>query len=145
MEDAADESLREEMEYEEGDWIGFASIWQAADYSVFLNMLSLFENVLTFHRWLRNPTFWTTQDNESAERSRKKALRSVQVLMDGILMISPRLSKEGKLLLTGWNIPKFHMLIHLISQIQQFGPPVFWDVEAGESKHKYTIKNNAIT
>jgi hypothetical protein len=65
--------------------------------------------------------------------------------MDGIRKIAPRLSKEGKLLMSGWNIPKFHMLVHLISQIQQFGPPVFWDVEAGESNHKFTVKNNAVT
>ena len=37
------------------------------------------------------------------------------------------------------------MLVHLIAQIQQFGPPVFWDVQAGESTHKFTVKNNAVT
>ena len=123
----------------------YTSIWQAEDYSVFLNMLSLFENVLTFYRWLRRPYFWSMQDDTAAKKSCQAALQAVQVLMDGIRTISPRLSKDGKLLLAGWNIPKFHMLLHLISQIQQFGPPVFWDVEAGESNHKFIVKNNAVT
>jgi hypothetical protein len=145
LEDTADEVARDEMQFQLDDPAQYTSIWEAEDYSVYLNMLSLFENVLTFYRWLRLPFFWSSLDAAAAERSCQTALTSVQVLMDGIRMISPRLSKEGKLLLAGWNIPKFHMLVHLISQIQQFGPPVFWDVEAGESNHKFIVKNNAVT
>ena len=57
MEDMADETLREHMQFDNGDPDEYTSIWQAEDSSVFNNMLSLFENVLTFYRWLRRLSF----------------------------------------------------------------------------------------
>jgi hypothetical protein len=48
-------------------------------------------------------------------------------------------------LASGWCIPKFHNLSHIVTQIWRFGPPKFWDVEHGESNHKFIVKEHAVT
>ena len=127
------------------DPIDWTSTWTTTDYPVFMNFLSLFENLLTFFVWLKQDIFWPTGDNAEAEKEMNKAEEAVKILMDGIRRIAPRLSKKGQILASGWCIPKFHNLSHIITQIRRFGPPKFWDVEHGESNHKYIVKEHAQT
>ena len=68
LEDIADESFREEMAIGQGGPAEYTSIWEAAEYSVFLDMLSLFENVLTFYRWLHFPSFWSSQEDTAGAK-----------------------------------------------------------------------------
>jgi hypothetical protein len=127
------------------DPIDWTSTWSTEDYPVFMNFLSLFENLLTFFLWLKQDTFWPTGNGVVAQKEMKRATEAVKILMDGVRRIAPRLSKKGQILASGWCIPKFHNLAHIVTQINRFGPPKFWDVEHGESLHKPIIKENALT
>ena len=91
-------------------------------------------------------SFWESNpESPEAKATSTASLESVRIMMDGIRRYAPRLDKKGKLMTNGWMIPKFHNLVHIVKQIQNFGPARLLDVESEESNHKEIVKLNART
>ena len=143
--DSVDIDITAETVFDD-DPVAYRSIWDVDEREPYIDFLHLFETLLCFNSWIRMDTFWETDpDSQEGQTTASKSLESVRILMDGIRRYAPRLDKKGKLMSNGWMIPKFHNLIHIIQQIQNFGPARLLDVESEESNHKEIVKLNAKT
>ena len=130
----------------ENDPVAYSSVWDVGEREPYIDFLFLFETLLCFNSWIRMDTFWESDsDCEEAKATSEASLESVRIMMDGIRRYTPRLDKKGKLMTNGWMIPKYHNLIHIVEQIQNFGPARLLDVESEESNHKEIVKLNAKT
>ena len=143
--DSVDIDITAETVFDD-DPVANRSIWDVDEREPYIDFLHLLETLLCFNSWIPMDTFWETDpDSQEGQTTASKSLESVRILMDGIRRYAPRLDKKGKLMSNGWMIPKFHNLIHIIQQIQNFGPARLLDVESEESNHKEIVKLNAKT
>lgn len=98
--------------------------------------VELMETMLCFEAWYKNGPFWTLADAPEGEKAAKKAIAQ---MLDAIRRVIPR--KCGQ----GWNLQKFHALLHVAIEITYWGSPQNFDAAVGERNHKTLIKLLCVT
>ncbi len=76
------------------------------------NMLLMLETLLAFHAWYKRGHPFFTQN-----KSRKKVLMSIRIMMRAIKTNAPRVDRNG------WKLQKFHDMLHIVRDIENFGSP----------------------
>ena len=92
--------------------------------------LLVFEQLLVFHAWMSHAGYYWAPDDDRAE---KAAYRAISKLMN---FINKTFKREKQ----GWNISKFHELLHVPRFITLFGAPSNFDSGPCERMHKEVAK-----
>lgn len=87
---------------------------------------SLFQNILLYMEWL-SQTSYDTISLKSYEIRIKMLMRHLRILVH----------RENN---KGLKVGKFHEMLHVVRDIELFGPPCGYDGRPGESSHKDTKK-----
>jgi hypothetical protein len=95
------------------------------------NFRALFEMLLTFEAWMKRDSYWKTSDRQTP----KQAYAKIKEMLTMIKVHAPR--KEDT---NGWNITKFHEMLHVVDDINRFGSPKNTDAGPCESNHKVLAK-----
>ena len=96
-----------------------------------IHIMELFEALLCFEKWLCQPQQWDLEEEARAMADGQKSIRKLMKMCKERL---PRL--EGN----GWKRPKFHELLHLITDMQRYGSAINFMAERPESLLKDTGK-----
>ena len=96
------------------------------------SVLQVMEMMLSFHAWYKSkkPMTWT-------ETSYEALLTSIRTMIREIKTVIPR--TEGN----GWNLQKFHELLHIPVDVMNFGSPKNFDTGIYENRLIYVGKKNA--
>ena len=87
------------------------------------NMLEMLELLLAFHAWYkRGHPFSLKNDNEKFEMQ-----QAIRIMMQQIKKFAPRKDKNG------WRLQKFHDLLHLVRDIENYGSPNNIDAAPNEN------------
>ena len=97
-----------------------------------IHIMELFKALLCFEKWLCQPQQWDLE--EEARAMADDGQKSIHKLMKMCKERLPRL--EGN----GWKRPKFHELLHLITDMQRYGSAINFMAERPESLLKDTGK-----
>jgi len=85
--------------------------------------LEMLELLLAFHAWYqRGHPFSLKDDKEKFEMQ-----QAIRIMMDQIKKFPPRKDKNG------WHLQKFHDLLHIVSDIENYGSPNNIDAAPNEN------------
>jgi hypothetical protein len=93
----------------------------------------VFEMLACFERWCCKAAYWDRQD----ETGYKRAMTAIRSLMRNIFRLAPRETGQG------WDIEKFHDLLHIPLCILLFGSLRGYDTGSAEKNHKCFAKKPA--
>jgi hypothetical protein len=93
----------------------------------------VFEMLACFERWCCKVAYWHRQD----ETGYGRAMLAIRLLMRSIFNLAPRNIGQG------WQIEKFHDLLHIPLCIKHFGSPRGYDTGSAEKNHKCFAKKPA--
>ena len=97
----------------------------------FGEVLETLEALLCFNAWIKMPKQWKLDHRKDAVESAQESIKTIlQQLLD-------RLPPAGG---NGWNIPKFHELLHLIQDMIRFGAALNFCAQHCEGFLKTTEK-----
>ena len=85
---------------------------------------NLFQNILLYIEWLSQATY--------NKESLQKYVIKIKVLMRQMRLLVHRENNKGL------KVGKFHEMLHVVRDIELFGPPCGYDGRPGESSHKDT-------
>jgi hypothetical protein len=105
------------------------------DYATLTDLQELLEALLSFHAWTKCSNSYVCSSPPSIEST----LSSIRALLDMIRQRLPR--NEGN----GWQLQKYHELLHLADDISRFGAPRNTDAGPGERSLKFFAKRQAGT
>jgi Plavaka transposase len=90
------------------------------------NVLHVFEALVCFDAWLKEPCYWCYSNNETASNSAKQSIRV-------LLRLCRKYIPFNKLKPDCWKFPKFHELLHIPDDIMRFGSPSNFCAQRPES------------
>ena len=96
----------------------------------------LLERLLIFHAWYKNGSSITLLSTDEEKREISLKIRN---LMQSIRCVVPREAGYG------WQLQKFHDLLHILLAMIQFGDTDNFDASHGERLLKYWVKHPGIT
>ena len=99
-------------------------------------IVELLERVLAFHAFYKRGGPYSWHDPSSDEAKIRLKVREM------LGMISQRLPRETG---NGWNLQKFHEMLHLASNMSRLGSPQNYDAGPGESSLRVWAKKPAMT
>jgi hypothetical protein len=105
---------------------------QLQDKCTYPDFVQLLEVLLSFHAWYKSPTPIDISGDDV-----EYIKESIKDMMKMILQILPR--KDGH----GWNIQKFHELLHIAEDIKWFGSPKNFDTGIMENRLIHVGKQHA--
>ena len=91
-------------------------------------LIALFERMLIFDAWLKKDSYWTI--DEPANVTMQKVQKAIRAMMQTCCDLLP----------DQWNFPKFHELLHIVSDMQRFGAPRNYCAQRPESLLIYAAK-----
>ena len=97
------------------------------------NMLKMFELLLAFHAWYKKGHPFCLKTNAD----KRKMLQAIRNMMSEIKENAPREDKNG------WRLQKFHDLLHVVRDIDNFGSPNNVDASPNEKNLKNFAKRPA--
>ena len=95
------------------------------------DVLNVFEMILCFEAWINQPSFFSLDDNDMLRNGHMAIL----TMMLHIKRYLPKSSRAQ-----GWKNPKFHLLLHYMDMICNYGAPKNYDSQCPEKNHKYSAK-----
>ena len=101
------------------------------------DFIELAEALLTFHAWSRLDMY--PVDPVTKKIPTETYRRSIQKMLAMVRFYMPR--ENGR----GWGIQKFHDLLHLVDDMERFGPSQCFNCQCGESGLIYWAKKMAAT
>jgi hypothetical protein len=87
------------------------------------NMLEMLEMMLAFHAWYKRGHPFSLK----TKTEKTKMLRSIRILLAQIKENAPRKDKNG------WRLQKFHDMLHIVRDIENFGSPNNVDAAPNEN------------
>lgn len=110
-------------QYDEG-WRILETTLQQRTTTNLPDILELFEAIICFDAWLKQPTYWSVDEEKV---SKENALNSIRQFLE---MCRSRIPTDKS---DRWNFPKFHELLHIVDDISRFGSPNNFSAERPES------------
>jgi len=86
-------------------------------------MLTMLEMILAFHAWYKRGHPFSLK----TEKEKTAMLRAIRIMLHEIKVNAPREDKNG------WKLQKFHDMLHIVSDIENFGSPNNVDAAPNEN------------
>lgn len=87
------------------------------------NMLEMLELLLAFHAWYQRGHPFSLQD----DKEKFEMQQAIRIMMNQIKKFAPRKDKNG------WRLQKFHDLLHIVRDIENYGSPNNIDAAPNEN------------
>ena len=91
----------------------------------YLDLVEAFQLLLSFWAWMKRPTYWKRKDKKAKLRAREK----IKTMMSKMNTLWPRTDGQG------WDITKFHELLHIPDDLHRFG--AHQNVHSGPQEHNH--------
>jgi hypothetical protein len=100
-------------QYDEG-WDILDHTFERRSIATVKNIVEVFEALLCFDAWLMQDTFWDMPNSTNAIQSARSSIEALLKLCKNNI---PAMKANC------WKFPKFHELLHIVDDIEQFGSP----------------------
>jgi len=87
------------------------------------NMLQMLDLLLAFHAWYQRGHPFSLQD----DKEKFEMQQAIRIMMNQIKKFAPRKDKNG------WHLQKFHDLLHIVRDIENYGSPNNIDAAPNEN------------